>query len=99
MGSGLIEVDDIGFEKPSELLLMQDEEVIETYSPHASQKTFTDSIGLRGSIRRSQHIDATCGRHACEIRTEFPVIIPNQVFGCLSIRSRLPQRYAPPKDR
>jgi hypothetical protein len=45
MGSGLIEVDDIGFEKPSELLLMQDEEVIETYSPHASQKTFTDSIG------------------------------------------------------
>jgi hypothetical protein len=31
------------------------------------------------------------------MRTEFPVIIPNQVFGCLSIRSRLPQLLCYPK--
>jgi hypothetical protein len=100
MGSGLIEVDDIGFEKPSELLLMQDEEVIQTFSPHSSGENVHRQHwpGAR-SIRSSQHIDATCGRHACEIQTEFPVNIPNQVFGCLSIRSRLPQRYVLPKDR
>ena len=97
----MIEVDDIGFEKPSELLLMQDEEGSD---PDILASRFPENVHRQhwpgaGSIRRSQHIDATCGRHACEIRTEFPVIIPNQVFGCLSIRSRLPQRYAPPKYR
>jgi hypothetical protein len=44
MGSGLIEIHNICFEKPRELFLMQDEEVIQTFSPHAPQKTFTDSI-------------------------------------------------------
>ena len=44
MGSHLIEIDDICFEKPRELLLKQNEEVIHTFSPHAPQKTFTDSI-------------------------------------------------------
>jgi hypothetical protein len=44
MGSGLIEIHTICFEKPRELLLMQDEEVIQTFSPHAPQKTFTHSI-------------------------------------------------------
>jgi hypothetical protein len=75
MGSGLIEVDDIGFEKPSELLLMQDEEVIQTFSPHASQKTFTDSIGLRRSIRRSQHVDACPGYLVRPLPkwTDFPI--------------------------
>ena len=44
MGSGLIEINNIRFEQPRELLLMQNEEVIQTFSPHAPQKTFTDSI-------------------------------------------------------
>ena len=45
MGSGLIEVHCICFEKPAEVLLMQDQEVIQTCSSHTSQKAFTDSIG------------------------------------------------------
>jgi hypothetical protein len=40
MGSGLIEVDNISFEKPAELLLMQNQEMIQAFSPHASQKAF-----------------------------------------------------------
>ncbi len=77
---------------------MQDEEVIQRFSPHASGENVHRQHwpGAR-SIRRSQHIDATCGRHTCEMRTEFPVMIPNQVCGCLSIRSRLPQLLCYPK--
>jgi hypothetical protein len=44
MGSSLIEVPRIGFEQPGALLLMQDQEVIQTCSSHTSQKAFTDSI-------------------------------------------------------
>ena len=44
MGSGLIEVHRIGFEKPGELLLMPDQEMIQAFAPHASQKAFTDGI-------------------------------------------------------
>ena len=40
MRSGLIKVQYIVLEKAVELLLMQDEEVIQAFSPHASQKTF-----------------------------------------------------------
>ncbi len=35
MGSGLIEVDNISFEKPGELLLMKNQEMIQACSPHA----------------------------------------------------------------
>ncbi len=35
MGSGLIEIDNILVEKPGELLLMEDQEMIQAFSPHA----------------------------------------------------------------
>jgi hypothetical protein len=44
MGSGLIEVHRICSEKPGELLLMKDQEVIQAFSSHTSQKAFTDGI-------------------------------------------------------
>ena len=44
MRSSLIEVDDIGLEEAVELLLMKDQEMIQAFSSHASQKTFTDSV-------------------------------------------------------
>ena len=91
MGSGLIKVQDIVLEKAVELLLMQDQEVIQAFSSHASQKTFTDSICLWGSIRRSKYLDATRCCDACETRPEFAIIIPNEICGRLPIRSRLPQ--------
>ena len=91
MGSCLIKVLHIVLEKAVELLLIQDEEVIQAFSPHASQKTFTDGICLRGPIRGLKHFDATGCRHSCKTRSEFTIIVPNQVFGCLSIRSRFPQ--------
>ena len=45
MWSSLIEIDHIGFEETMELPLMEDQEMIQAFSPHAAQKTFTDGIG------------------------------------------------------
>ena len=91
MGSGLIERDNILVEKPGELLLLEDQEMIQAFSPHASQKAFAESIGLRRPVRRSKHLDATCCRYARKTRPEFAIIIPNQVSRPFSKRSCLPQ--------
>jgi len=96
MGAGLIEVDNIPFEKPGELFLMENQEMIQAFSPHASQKAFANAICLGSSVWRSKYFDTTGGRHACEIRTEFPVVIPKQISWCLSIRSRFPQLLRDP---
>ncbi len=64
MWSRLIEVHDICFEEPIELLLLEDQ----AFSPYAPQKTFTDGIRLGSSIRGSKHLDATRGGHARKIR-------------------------------
>ena len=98
MRSSLIEIQDIGPEEAGELLLMEDQEVIQAFSPYASQKALTDGIGLWRMVWRSKHLDAARCCDARKIRAEFAIIIPNQICWRLSIRSRLPQRYAPPRD-
>src|SRR2546421_4469927 len=45
MRAGLMKVQDIVLEKALELLFMQDQDVMQAFSSHASQKAFTDSIG------------------------------------------------------
>jgi hypothetical protein len=99
MRSRLVEVHDIRLEKPGELLLLEDEEVIQAFSPHASQEAFTDGIRSRSSVWRAKHLDASCCCHACKTRSELVVIISNQISWPFSIGSRLPQRYAPPRHR
>jgi hypothetical protein len=44
MGSNVVEGDDILLEKAGELLLLEDQEVIQAFSSHTSQKAFTDGI-------------------------------------------------------
>ena len=99
MWSGLIEIDHIGFEEAMELPLVEDQEMIQTCSPHAPQKPFTDGIRLRRPVRDSKHLDATCCRHSRKIRVEFPVVIPNQICGCVSNTELPPATVVPPKDR
>jgi hypothetical protein len=91
MWPSLIVVHDIGLEKTVELFLVQDQEMIQAFSPHTSQKAFTDCIGSRCSIRRSKHFDTTCCCHSCKMLPECAIIIPDQIFWGLPIRSRLPQ--------
>ena len=73
------------------MLLLDNEEVIQAFSPHTTQKTFANGIGLRGLIRGSKHLDATGFRYSCKMLPEFPIIIPNQVCGYLPIWRCLPQ--------
>lgn len=86
MRSGLIEVHRICIEKPGELLLLEDEEVIQAFSPHAAQKTFTDCIRLGSSIRRPKDLDAAGCCYTCKILAEFADIIPDEIIWCLPIR-------------
>ena len=49
---------DIGTKDTMQLLLLQNEQVIETLVTHAAQKTFTDGIGARSVIGCFQDRDA-----------------------------------------
>src|SRR5258708_28920115 len=91
MRSSMIEVHHVCLEETIELLLMQDQEMIRAFSPHAPKKAFTDGIRSRSSVRRSKHFDATRGSHARKTRLEFAVIIPNQLSWFFSIQSRFSQ--------
>jgi hypothetical protein len=100
MGSSLIEIDDIrasgdgGVASPGRS--GSDPGILVSHFPKNVHKRRSRSAG---PVRSSKHFDATCGRHACETRPEFPIVIPNEIGGCLPIRSRFPQRYAQPRDR
>ena len=66
MRSDLIEVLDIGTKDTMQLLLLEDEQVIETLSPHTQEKAFTDRIGAFRVIRCFQYLDAARCCHARE---------------------------------
>ena len=97
MGSGLIEIDNIRVEKPGELLLMENQKMIQAFAPHTAQKAFADSICLRRPVRRSKDFDATRRCHSCKMLPEFLIVIPQQIFWCVSIRSGLPQLLRDPR--
>jgi len=96
MWPSLIVVHDIGLEKTVELFLVQDQEMIQAFSPDASQKAFTDCVGSWCSVRRSKDFDAAGCRHSCKMLAEFPVVIPNQICWRLPKRSCLPQLLRDP---
>jgi hypothetical protein len=75
----LIVVYDIGLEETVELFLLQDQEMIQAFSPDASQKAFTDGIGSWRPVRRSKHFDTTCYCHSGKMLPKFAIIIPDQI--------------------
>jgi hypothetical protein len=91
MRSCLVEVRHIGIEDTLELLLLQDEQVIQTLSPHTAQKALTDGIGAFRVIRCFQYLDAAGCCHARETRSKLTVTITNEILRPLSIGSRFPQ--------
>jgi hypothetical protein len=51
MGSSLVEVHDIRFEKAVQLLLLEDQEVIQAFSSYTSQEAFTDgTVALQNPL-------------------------------------------------
>ena len=58
MGSGLIEVSDIGSKNARELLLVQDEQMIQTLTPYTPQETLAARVGAWGMVGRLQNLRA-----------------------------------------
>ena len=96
MRSGLIEGLHIGSKDTLQLLLLQDEQVIQTLSPHTAQKPFADAIGLWRVIWCFQDLDAAGCCHTSKTGTKFAITIANEILRPLSIGSRFPQLLCGP---
>ena len=81
MRSGSVEVAYIRVEYPLELLLMQDEQMIETLASHTSEKAFTDGIRLRNVIGCFENLDSTRLRNPFEAQPKLAIIITVRYFG------------------
>ncbi len=96
MRPGSVEVVYIGIENPLELLLLQDEQVIETLATHTAQKAFTDRIGPWCVIGCFQDLDAAGCCHACETGSKLVITITNEILRRLSKGSCFPQLLRSP---
>ncbi len=96
MRPGSVEVVYIGSQYPLELLLMQDEQVIETLATHTQEKAFTDRIGPWCVVGRFQYLDAAGCGHARKTGSKLIITIANEIFRRLSKGSRFPQLLRSP---
>lgn len=85
MRSGLIEVLDRGLKDTIQLLLLADEKVIETLSPHAQEKPFTNRSGPRPMVGRFEYLDAAGCCHASETGSTRAITITHEIVRRLSI--------------
>jgi hypothetical protein len=99
MRPGSVEVHHLGIEDALELLLLQDEQVIETLATHTAQKAFTDGIGPWCVVGRFEDLDAAGCSHARETRSKLVITIADEILRRLSKGSRFPQRYAQSRHR
>ena len=72
-----IEVLHIFANHPIELLFPQNQDVVETFSPHAAQKPFTNRIRLGRTLRRLQDTDRCARRDPREGVPIFAIAISN----------------------
>jgi hypothetical protein len=95
----LVEVLDIGMQDPLQLLLLQDEQVIQTLATHTAQKAFTDGIGPWCVIGRFEYLDAAGCGHARETGSKLAITIANEILRSLCIGGCLSQRYVRSRHR
>src|ERR1051326_2646135 len=86
-----VEVRCIRLEDADELLLVQDQQVIETLPAHAPQKAFAVCVGTRSAERCSQKLDPSSLRHPVKEHTKLAVVVMDQESGCLSIGRCFPE--------
>ena len=94
MRSGSIEVLDVGMQDTMQQTLLENEKVIETRSPHAAKKPYTDGIGSLCVVRRGEHLDAAGCGHASETGSELAITITNEIVRRVSIGSLLRSYWA-----
>ncbi len=96
MRPGLVEVEKRRMKHPMELLLLQDEQVIETLSTDTAHKPLTDRLGSRCMGRRGEHLVAEGCGHAREMRSTRVLTISKEIVRPLSIGSCLPALLGSP---
>jgi hypothetical protein len=96
MRPGFVEVLDIGKQDTMQLLLLQNEQVIETLVTHAAHKPFTDGVGPWCVIWRFEYLDAAGCSHARETGSKFAITITNEILRRLSIGGCLSQLLCSP---
>ena len=96
MWSCPVEVPHIRIQNALELRLLQDQQMVETFLPYAPQEPFTDGIRSWGMNRRFEQLDAAGFRHTNKARPKLPVVITNEILGCLPIRSGFSQLLGHP---
>jgi len=82
-----------------QMLLMQNKEVVQAFSPHTPEETLTCCIGSWSLIGRFEDLDCTRSSNTSEAWPKLAIVITYEILGHLSIWSRFPQRYALPKDQ
>jgi len=87
---GLIEVLNIGMKDTVQLLLVKDEQVIETLSTHTAHKPFSDRIGSRLLVGRFQYLDAAGCGHARETGSKLVITITDEILRTLTIGGGFP---------
>jgi len=97
MRSCLVEVDHIGIEHALELPLMQNQQVIEAFLPHAPGEALTDRIGLWPVIGGCENLDATGPRHSSEARPKFGIVLT--YFWMVRLHTRMPSFRSSPRIR
>ena len=90
MRPDLIEVLDIGTKDTIQLLLLKEEQVIETFSPNAQEKAFTDRVGAFRVIRCFQDLDAAGCGHAGETGSKLVITITDEILRTLTIGGGFP---------
>ena len=81
----LVEVGHIRIHNALELPLLQDQQVIQTFLPHAPQEALANSIGSGCMMRRFENLNAACRRHPSKAGPKFTVVISKEIFRCLPI--------------
>ena len=90
MRSCLVEVCHIRIEDTLKLPLMEDEQVVEAFLPHASQKAFAGCIGSWSVIGGSEDFNFACCCDSVERGSKFVIVITEQILGGLPIGGGFP---------
>jgi hypothetical protein len=93
----MVEVADICVENALELLLMEDEQMVEAFTPHTPSKPFTDGIRSRSVIRNGENLDVTRLNNPSEAHPELAIMITDEILRSLSKGGGLPQLLGGPR--
>jgi hypothetical protein len=86
----------VATDKTRKLLLMQDEEMIQAFTSHRTDESFTDGIRPWGFEWGFDFFDATASGHRRKLLAILLVIVANEIFGVLAPGCGLPKLLSRP---